>query len=369
MRLFKIKDKEFYYNLRDIDKTGATYKLIIGKRSNGKTFAVMQKIIKEYFKKGLPSVYLRRYDTDIKSVAMKNIIAPELCKLIEKLSNKRYNTVTYKAKKLYLARYDKLKDKVITSSKVLLYCYALNTWEHEKGGDIGEIYCICFDEFLTRQNYLNDEFILFSNVVSSVKRDREIQIYMLGNSVNKYSPYWDEMGLYDIENQKQGTICIYTYNDEKLTVAVEYCTDSENTKKTDYYFAFDNPALDMIKKGTWEESNYRHLKERYTKDDIYYIFYVKFSGHYIKGTVFKRDKNLFLYFYAVTDIPKIDEKTIFYSDEPIKSLYHSNSFSNWNCKKQHLIYNLIMQNRDYYSTNTVGEIINNFIKEGDKNVI
>lgn len=369
MKLFKIKEKEYYYNLADIDKTGATYKIIIGKRSNGKTHAVMERIIREYFKSGLPSVYLRRYDTDIKSVAMKNIISTDLCKLIEKLSHKKYNTVVYKAKKLYLAKYDKLKDKIITSPNVLLYAYALNTWEHEKGGDIGDIFCLCFDEFLTRQAYLTDEFILFANVISSVKRDRKIEVYMLGNTVNKFCPYWSEMGLYDIENQKQGTICIYTYNSKSLTVAVEYCSDSENTKSTDYYFAFDNPALDMIKKGTWEESNYRHLKERYTKEDIYYTFYIKFSGHYIKGTVFKREKSLFIFYNSETKKPDITENDIFYTDEPIKSLYHSNSFGIWNSKKQHLVYNLMKQHRDYYSNNTVGEIVNNFIKEGEKNAI
>lgn len=369
MKLFKIKEREFYYNISDIDKTNATYKIIIGKRSNGKTHAVMEKIIREYFKTGKSSVYLRRYDTDIKSVAMKNIISADLCKLIEKLSHKKYNTVTYKAKRLYLAKYDKLKDVTTTSPNVLLYAYALNTWEHEKGGDIGEVFCLCFDEFLSRQKYLDDEFLLFANVVSSVKRDRKIEIYMMGNTVNKFCPYWDEMGLYNIEKQKQGTICVYTYNTEKLTVAVEYCTDSENTKSTDYYFAFDNPALDMIKTGTWEESNYRHLKDRYTKDDIYYIFYLKFRGHYIKGTVFKREKNLFIFFNPELQKPKITDNTIFYTDEPVKSLYHSNSFSTWNSKKQHLIFNLLKQNRDYYSSNTIGEIVSNFIKEGEKNVI
>lgn len=363
MKLFKIKDREFYYNLSDIEKTNATYKIIIGKRSNGKTHAVMEKIIREYFKTGKPSVYLRRYDTDIKAVAMSSLISPDLHDLIEKLSHKKYNTVVYKAKKLCLAKYDKLKDKTVTSPKVLIYAYALNTWEHEKGGDVGGIYCLCFDEFLTRGSYLTDEFIQFSNVISSVKRDREIQIYMLGNTVNKYCPYWEEMGLYNVENQKQGTICIYTYNDEKLTVAVEYCTDSENTKSTDYYFAFDNPQLDMIKSGTWEESNYRHLKERYTKDDIYMTFYVKFKGHYIKGTIFKRQCNLFIYFYAETQKPEITEDTILYTDEPVKSLYHSNSFDRFNTRKQQLIFKLLKQSRDYYSTNTVGEIVRNFKEE------
>ena len=363
MKIFKIKEKEFYYNLADIDATNATYKIIIGKRSNGKTFAILEKVIRKYFELGTPSVMLRRYDADLKSVTFRAMFNDKLCNLIKKLSHNRYDTVIFKSNKFFLAKKDITKDKIITSPKILLYAVSLNTWERSKGGDVGDVFCLCFDEFLTRGQYLQDEFLLFANVVSSFKRDRKIEIYMLGNTVNKYSPYWEEMGLYNIEKQKQGTIAIYTYNTEKLTVAVEYCLNSENTKETDYYFAFNNPALDMITSGVWEEARYKHLKDRFTSDDIYFIFYIKFTGHYIKGTVFKRDCNIFLFFNAESITPTITATTIFYTDEPIKSMYHSNSFNMWNSKKQHLIYNLLKQHRDYYSSNTVGEIVNNFMKE------
>ena len=38
--------------------------------------------------------------------------------------------------------------------------------------------------------------LFFMNVLSTIIRDREnIKIFMLGNTVNKYCPYFDEMGL------------------------------------------------------------------------------------------------------------------------------------------------------------------------------
>lgn len=369
MKLFKQKEKEFYYNISDLDKTNAVYKIAIGKRSNGKTYAVIKKIIKEYFKTGKPSAYIRRFDSDLKSVSMSNLIAPELQEYIKKLSRGKYDSVIYKARKIYLGKSDAKTRKITTSGNVLIYCYALSTWEHEKGGDPGELYCIFFDEFLTRGAYLKDEFILFSNLISTLKRDRTVNIYMMGNTVNQYSPYWDEMGIYNIEKQKKGTIYIYTYNDPKLTVAVEYCADSLNTKETDYYFAFDNPQLDMITNGDWEQGRYKHLKERYTKEDIYFTFHVIWKGHILKGNVYKRNKQLFIYYMHETNQNfSPSDKDIIYTDRPCKSLLHCNSFREYNTKKQKLIYNLMKAGRDYYTDNTTGENVRNFMLNGGDSI-
>jgi hypothetical protein len=70
-----------------------------------------------------------------------------------------------------------------------------------KGQDRGEVSIILFDEFLIREQYLRDEFVDFMNVVSSLIRDRDgAIIYMLANSVSKYSPYWKEFGITGIES-------------------------------------------------------------------------------------------------------------------------------------------------------------------------
>ena len=52
---------------------------------------------------------------------------------------------------------------------------------------------------MTRDIYLKDEFAIFANIISSLVRDREIKcIYMLANTVNKYCPYFEDMGLYHV---------------------------------------------------------------------------------------------------------------------------------------------------------------------------
>ena len=41
-----------YYSLSKIDAKDATYNLIIGERSNGKTYAMLTKVLKQYIKDG-----------------------------------------------------------------------------------------------------------------------------------------------------------------------------------------------------------------------------------------------------------------------------------------------------------------------------
>lgn len=76
---------------------------------------------------------------------------------------------------------------------------------------------------------------------------------------------------------KKGEIRVYTYNNDKLTVAVEYCAESEQAKNVEYYYAFDNPSLDMIKSGDWEVDSYPHWSgssKKFTLDDSTFRFKV-----------------------------------------------------------------------------------------------
>lgn len=367
MKIFRIKEKEKYYNSSDIDETNALYRLIIGKRGNGKTFSIIRKIIKAFLENEKPSAYLRRYSEDIKKENLQGLFVSEHLEYIVKKTKGKYNAVEYISHKFHLVKLD-AEGNIVNRCKIpILYTLSVAGWEHAKGQDRGKLNYILFDEFCTRGNYLQNEFVLFSNIVSSLIRDRDgTIIYMVANTVNIYSPYWAEMGIYNIEKMKKGQINIYSYNNKDLTVAVEYCADSTNTAEISKYFAFDNPQLQMITNGDWEQSNYRHLQDSFTKNDIYFTFYVKFTGHYVKGIVYKQNNNIILFFHNITKHVDISETDLFYTDEPILSRYHANSFKHIKLEKQRLILNLLNTNRDYYNNNTTGEIINNFKKWGEK---
>ena len=54
-----------YYSLKKILKKEATYNVIFGERSNGKTYASLQYVLENYFNKGEQFVYIRRWSEDI----------------------------------------------------------------------------------------------------------------------------------------------------------------------------------------------------------------------------------------------------------------------------------------------------------------
>lgn len=367
MRLFAKKEKEIHYDIKTIDKTDATYRIIIGQRSNGKTYAVIRKCLEEFFKTGKPSAYLRRYAEDLKSNNIKQLLTPHEA-YIKKQTKGEYDAIEYRTNEFKLV---KMKDgKVIKRSPVVLYTTALSNWERSKGADRGEVAYIVFDEFMTRAPYLKDEFMTFANVLSSFIRDRKgVIIYMIANTVNKYAPYIDEMGLYQVKDQEQGTIQVYTYNNDALTVAVEYCLEAEATKDVQYYYAFNNSQLDMIRTGMWEEDTYPHLGDfSIHPEDIKLKFLVHFNLQDVVGEVIQRDDALFVYFHPLGNSNyKWSSKDIVYTDQPTIFETWEHSFmcvpsSNERITKARtIIYRLIAQNKCFFSSNSVGEIVRNFV--------
>ena len=66
MAIFNKKVKNEFYSLDEINKRDADYNIIIGERSNGKTYSCLELILNNYFKKGEQGAIIRRWDLDLK---------------------------------------------------------------------------------------------------------------------------------------------------------------------------------------------------------------------------------------------------------------------------------------------------------------
>lgn len=64
-----------YYSLKPILKRKAVYNVIIGERSNGKTFACLKLALENYFTKGEQFAYIRRWSTDVKPSRLNQLFA------------------------------------------------------------------------------------------------------------------------------------------------------------------------------------------------------------------------------------------------------------------------------------------------------
>ena len=361
------KELKLFYDIGPIDLTNATYRMIIGQRSNGKTYSVCKHIIENYIKKGERGAYIRRWEEDIQPKNIGSLFAPHY-QLISELTDGEYNAVTYRAKEYHLAFIDEEGKVQKRDSEAFCVTASINTAEHTKGQDRGEIHIVLFDEFMTREAYLKNEFILFCNLLSSLIRNRDnAVIYMCANTVNRYCPYFKEMGLKDVENMPQGQVYVYTYGNSDLTVAVEYCDPVKATEKVaSKYFAFDNPQLQMITTGAWELAIYPRAPYKILEQDIRYKFYVQFGEALLVGEIVhpadkRHSADLFIFVHLQTKDIEIGSKTVLYTDDFTSSRCHVRFLRDQPTELHKLIAQLIAKKSVCFASNEVGEIWRNWL--------
>ena len=354
-----------YYNLDPILKKKAVYNVIFGERSNGKTYATLKHGLEQYFKDGSQIAYIRRWKEDITGKRGQAVFSA----LVEnneivKLSNGKFTGIHYYTGRFFLCNYDNGKP-IYNDNDVIGFLFALTDVEHDKSTSYPKVNNIIFDEFLTNKLYLPDEFVTFMNVVSTIIRRREtVKIFMLGNTVNKYCPYFNEMGLTNIQTMLQGNIDLYNYGESGLTVAVEYCkTDkSEQRKESKKYFAFNNPKLQMITGGAWELAIYPHLPMKYKPIDVLLTYYIDFADNIYSCEIIEKDGITFTYIHEKTTPIKDLENSLIYSlQHNPKPNYNRNILSPITKIQKKIRWYFITHNV-FYQNNNVGDGVSNYLK-------
>lgn len=354
-----------YYSLKNILKTNSTYNIIIGERSNGKTYACLKHGIEQYFKDRSQMAIVRRWQTDIRGNRASEIFKALLSNdEVYKISDGKYQGIHYWGGKFYLCNYDNNGKAIYNDNDVIAYPFSLSDTEHNKSISYPNIRTIIFDEFLTRQVYLPDEFILFMNTISTIVRNRtDVKIFMLGNTVNKYSPYFDEMGLRNVNKQEQGTIDIYKYGTSKLKVAVEYCKSMGKSKENSFYFAFNNPKLEMITTGAWELDIYPHCPIKYKPKDIIFTYFIEYGGEIFQAEIVNKDNHVFTFIHEKTTPIRNKDKELIYSLDYNSKINYNRSILQSHNEITNKIKNFFILDKVYYQDNNVGNTIHNYLKE------
>lgn len=376
--------KKIFYSLANILKEDADYNVIYGERSNGKTFSFKHLVLFGFHENGIningylddstQSAIIRRFDEDFRKgrgASMWNDIIdnPTHGNMLEKATNGKWNFIKYYSGAFYLAKIEDGKLE-LTDSEPFCYAFSLNSAEHYKSNSYPKIVYILLDEFIATANgYLMGEFMLFTSVLSTIIRDRgNVKIFMMGNTINRINPYFKEMGI-NAKDQQQDTIQVYSYGESTLKVAVEYTGSAKDKynnrlkKKSDKYFAFNNPKLKMITTGAWELDIYPHLPYKYKPKDILYTYYIEYEGEIFQCEIIDVDNkmNPFTYIHKKTTPIKDDGYSIIYSQK----------YSTLPNHKRKLIYALsniekkitwfFKNDRVFYQDNDIGNMIDNYI--------
>lgn len=358
-----------YYEIRKLLKAypDAHYYVIFGERSNGKTYSALDYAVERYVKTGEQFAYVRRFAEDIRKKHMSSLFSSHIENgEITKLTNGEWTSIDFGTSKFYLTKY--VEDEKVNSEEPIGFTFDLNSMEHYKSTSFPKITTIIFDEFMSRSGYLPNEWILFSNTLSTIIRLRNnVKIVMLGNTVNKYCPYFVEMGLNHIKDQKQGTIDVYHYGDTDLQVVCEYTGSATKSggKPSDVYFAFDNPELQMITSGSWEIALYPHLNMKILPKDIIANFFITFDDELLHGEIIAKDSGPFVFIHRKTTPIKDEDNDIIYTDKPDERWNHRMCLTKQGDKFSLFIQKCVRENKVFYSTNEVGEVFRNYLMWSD----
>lgn len=356
--------KNGMFTLDDIKKHKAKINWLYSNRNDGKSHAVKLECLTESFKQQKPLfAIIRRNAIDAKPSKIERyfIEREEIHNTVRIASNGEFDHVYCRNNYIYPAKWDDGKE--IKGNFAIGEYYDIATSHHEKSTGHMCKYIIA-EEMLTDGIYLPDEPSKFMQLVSTlVRSDDDVIIYMIGNNVNRFCPYFKEWGMRGIFNQKIGTIEDYTYKQldgSIVKISCEFIPPRKNKKSG----LFIGKAEKSIQGGQWETLEYPKLYKPFGEYEL--IDMVTFvSSHGVKYTIaliFDDDtcgKYCFVY-----PAQHMCDRVI--TNEFSKNPLHSPRL-NKNSRIDCWIHNAYVQNKFLYSDNLTGTDFNNALRAEKQN--
>ena len=355
-----------YYSLSNILKENADYNLIVGERGNGKTYAIQEYLLKRYIETKEQCFLLRRWVDDVKQSNAQNFWDGTLLNHLSEWTNGKFTSIVLRSSKYILISYDDKGKPIIDDSNVIGYVWDVNESERLKGQSFPFVTNIVFEEFisLSKDGYIPDELTLFLNIISTIVRDRtNVRVWLLGNSVNPYNPYFDHFGIKGM-CLKQGEIWTKTEPSTGCKVAVEFCSKRRKgsllgTSAKYYAFGSTDGSSDMIINGKWQLPKYPTMQ--YPKNDqLLRTIGVEFDDKHMLMKLFNRNGNRYLYVHFVKNFDNIRGKAIL----TFKRSYERNHFRTLesipDCESKDCILQCLQNGKIWFSSNICGSYFGNF---------
>lgn len=264
-----MRKKKKFYNIEPLLKVNAPYNILLGMRTNGKSYQAKLTVLTAAYKHDTQFVYLRRWGDDIKQSAVEEYFADMD---IAKITDGEYNFVSAWQGFLYFANVGE-DGKAKRGARIGRHC-ALNQAIRYKSQAFVNYGYIVYEEFITDEVYLSNEPRKLQQFVSTVARLDELQVLLIGNTMSRVCPYFQEWNLQGTLRQKQGTIEIYHmhYADSTVDIAIENCeaVERENT------MFFGNAAKQIVS-GEWDVKESPRLPKALKEYDECYRIDVRFQ--------------------------------------------------------------------------------------------
>lgn len=359
-----LNKKTGYVDYSAVFEPGVKIYMILGQRSDGKTYGAIQDSIQAYSKSGIPSAYIRRFDESNKKSVLQDLTRPH-CSTIKKCTKNIYNASEYRSRRFYFTT---LGDDPKHDKTAFLHVYALNTWETAKGSDSGEFHNVIFDEFVSQNKYLPNEYNIFENVLSSILRTRdESRLIMLGNPINQICPYFDEFNI-EPHKLKPGDI-VYRKSSNGAVLKFVYVPPMSEKHST-LHSIFDFNKSGSISTGYWEYGDFPHIPSGMIKQSEFIFRFAFMYRNQFAVCEFYQNNDIIYCFWRPGNPDKIlnDREIMLYSD---LHMFQPNVYTAFTRGAVSDLYTKCVQsNRQYFSDNKIGNLVKSwytdFVRNGGK---
>ena len=338
-----------------LKKLNGDYCIILGERSNGKSYAVKGLCIADAYKNNNKFIYLRRWILDCKDSYCVNYFADVP---VSAITDGEYTCIDVWQKKIYLSNVDEKTNK-IKHGKLIGYCHALSESTRYKSQAFPDVTNIIYEEFIAEDaRYIHNEPDRLEHYVSTIFRLEKHKIYLVGNTISRICPYFRDWELLEyIKKQKQGSIVDYTTDKTTITV---YLTDSLNYNSGMF---FGNIAK-SITAGEYITQKQPHLEKRIREYNDLYQLVVKhnefsFLCHLLQD---KSESNNIIWYIEPKTTP-IKDKTRVVSTEFNPSIYYSRNFKGRTENERQIFTMLRDLDKVCFSDNLTGTEFKQIIKE------
>lgn len=347
--------KNKYWSCDDIIKVDAQYYMLLGPRGTGKSYAITKEVLTNaYNSSSYMFAYLRRYDLDIKN---DNVTAYFADIDVESITCGDYNSVICKRGWIYFAKIDYEDEHSIEYSRKIGKSFALSSAEHYKSLKYPDVIDIIFEEFVTDSLYLQNEPSKLQELISSILRDRKGRVWLIGNTISRVSPYFDEWGLECTRDMEAGTITTIDVhgkdskdNEYTTRIAVEICVADKQI--SGMFFGQRGKSINGVSVWTGDRHNKLQGSYRFDYEVLYEFEFREFKFSFVvQELMHKESGNLVLYIYPKTSNRVISRViTSEFSIDRLTSVYLYD-----NIKAETIIKRLFEQKKYCFSDDVTGD--------------
>lgn len=359
--------KDGYYHLYDIAAYKPNFALLLSGRNAGKSYAIYMDEekngigghLKHAFETGQPTIgYIRRRKEDVVGYLVESDFADKL-KAIEKLTGGKYNAVKVDKGKIHFATVG--DDGKFTMGTAFAYIFPLSLEQRYKSRQYPTIEAAIFEEFIDKDGrYLHDEVSHLESLRSTMFRDREGITYLIGNTISRENPYFEEWQLVGVPKMKVGQIDTYNMTNDAGDV-IKLCIELSPNRGDKSSKMFFGTASKSINSSSWDCKEYPHLSGDFLEDYevVYSVLWKKRLFSFIIQLLIEKNTSNLLVF--VRPAKESREYPNIVHIEPWKDnqdIYLSTPFLRKEIYAEEMIARLIAQGKVCYTTNLTGEDFN-----------